>query len=485
MADIIKIPGYRIEKKLGEGDLATVYLGIQEKLNRKVAIKVLEQSILRNEIVKERFLKEAKAAAILHHSNITSIYTISQTDNYHYIIMEYLEESLKIHIERNEKGKIHSAIALDIVEAIMGALDYAHSLGIYHRDIKPDNIMFRQDSTPVLVDFGITRALDSSIQLTKAGVNLEMAQYISPEYCKGEEGLDGRSDIYSLGVVLFEMLTGRKPYEDKTTIGLAVKHIEAPIPNLPKSLNRYQPLIDKMMEKRVSKRLGSVAEFRQLLDRVLIRSESSQAKQVAHPISQIGMTIGNTIERKPIKDGYRRYTFKMKIETVILVILVIIIVFIGIFNGIGNKNNTESSINLGLRIKNISVNPTWLRDDKHYQVALKIAHGLYKKGDIENLEKSLALIDELKRIRNTPESNELRKSIANGIKQIDTEFYVYFTNARNYFKQKNFVKAIENVLQAKQLRNLPELTALERIIEKSYFKSLSQSKKKTSGNLKQ
>lgn len=269
MADFPKIPGYDISSVLGEGGVATVYLGFQLKLNRKVAIKILKSFMLKDKETVSRFEREAKVAAMLSHSNIIQVYDTGKAGKYHYIVMEYLEESLKDRMNLNPQGTIDPETALAIVEDVMKALDYAHFRGIYHRDIKPENIMFRQDSTPVLLDFGIARVFDSFEQLTRSGVLMGTAYYMSPEQAKAQKEVNGRSDIYSLGAVLFEMLSGSKPYDGNTPVAVALAHILEPVPRLPRGLSRYQPLIERMMAKERAQRLSSGPEFRHLLDTLL------------------------------------------------------------------------------------------------------------------------------------------------------------------------------------------------------------------------
>lgn len=276
MADFPGIPGYKILSKLNTGGMAAVYLGIQEKLNRKVAIKILEPFLLKTKETAARFEQEAKTAASLSHSNIIQIHDTGKIDDYHYIVMEYLEESLRDKMNQNPKGKMHPEIALDIIDNLMNALDYAHFRGIYHRDIKPENIMFKQDSTPVLVDFGIARIFDSYDELTGSGICMGTVDYMSPEQCQFPETVDGRCDVYSLGVVLYEMLTGKRPYKGKSYLSVVLKHIEAPLPILPQKLIRYQPLIDRMMEKNRVKRISSGPEFNHLLDKILTNSLEPQ-----------------------------------------------------------------------------------------------------------------------------------------------------------------------------------------------------------------
>jgi serine/threonine-protein kinase PpkA len=267
MAEYPVIAGYKIISLLGEGGVAKVYLGIQEKLKRKVAVKLLNPFFLKDKVVASRFEREAETAASLSHSNIVQIFDTGKVGDYHYIAMEYMEESLRERMKLEPQLKIPLGTALYIIETILNALDYAHLRGVCHRDIKPENIMFRQDSTPVLVDFGIARLYDSSVQLTGSDSIMGTIHYMSPEQCKALE-VDSRSDIYSLGVVLFEMLTGEKPYKGKTWISVLHKHIEEPVPILSQELSRYQPLIDSMMAKDREERLSTGAQLVRLLNKI-------------------------------------------------------------------------------------------------------------------------------------------------------------------------------------------------------------------------
>jgi serine/threonine-protein kinase PpkA len=266
MEDFPEISGYKIVSELGSGAVAVVYLGIQEKLERKVAIKVMEETTLqKNKQIAKRFEREAKTAASLSHSNIIQIYDAGKEGRYYYIVMEYLEESLRDRQMRAPRYKMIPDMAVDIVGDIMRALDYAHLKGIYHRDIKPDNIMFRQDGTPVLLDFGIARIFNPSEDLTKSKMSMGTTYYMSPEQCRAQKDLDGRSDVYSLGVVLFEMLTGEKPYKGETPGFITSQHLDKPVPLLPEELSIFQPLIDKMMAKNRENRISSRPELMQLI----------------------------------------------------------------------------------------------------------------------------------------------------------------------------------------------------------------------------
>ncbi len=284
MKQLPQIPGYRIIRKLGQGGMADVYLGFQEKLAREVAIKVLDPLLLRDTQFAKRFVKEAQTAAQLTHPNIITIHDVGvvkdSQHHYYYIVMEFLAESLSDRLKQG--GPMPPEEALDIIKKIAGALDYAHQKGFIHRDIKPDNIMFRFDGSVVLVDFGIARAVDSNTQLTRTGMSIGTPHYMSPEQCRGEK-IDGRSDIYSLGVELYEILTGDVPYKAESTAGIIIKHIQDPIPALPEELSIYQPLIDKMMAKNRDMRIQSGKELIYFIDGLITARDFLPPKPATVP----------------------------------------------------------------------------------------------------------------------------------------------------------------------------------------------------------
>lgn len=267
MSKLPEIPGYRIIRKLGQGGMADVFLGMQENLEREVAIKILVPALFRDERFAVRFIKEAQTAARLAHPNIITIHDIGQVGDTYYIVMEHLLESLNARMKKLG-GALEPKVALRIVKMTAAALDYAHEKGFIHRDIKPDNIMFRQDGTVVLVDFGIARAINATTQLTRTGMSIGTPHYMSPEQCRGEK-IDGRSDIYSLGVQLFELITGTVPYTAENTAGIILKHIQDPIPRLPVHLAEYQLLIEKMMAKDKEMRIQTGAELVKFIDGIM------------------------------------------------------------------------------------------------------------------------------------------------------------------------------------------------------------------------
>jgi serine/threonine-protein kinase PpkA len=263
MTKAIDIPGYKVKKELGAGGMAKVYLAIDTKLDRPVALKVLSPAFAENSRITKRFIKEAKTAAQLQHSNIVSIFDVGKQGTMNYIAMEYLQENLKDRIKQGAGLKAREALA--IVKDVAKALSYAHKKGYVHRDIKPDNIMFRKDGAVVLVDFGIVKAVNEKTKLTRTGISVGTPQYMSPEQIRARK-VDGRSDIYSLGIVLYELLTGKLPYQADDLVKLALQHTGGPIPKLPAKLKDYQPLIEKMLAKNPHERVRNTEGLIRLID---------------------------------------------------------------------------------------------------------------------------------------------------------------------------------------------------------------------------
>ncbi|MCX6583641.1 MAG: serine/threonine-protein kinase [Candidatus Aminicenantes bacterium] len=257
MGEFPKIPGYKIQKKIGEGATANIYYAIQSNLDREVAIKVFKPGFEDNSVYVRRFIKEARIVSKLYHPNIVTIHDVGKSGNFHYIVMEYLEESLRDKL--NSHGRLPVKEVLRIFKPVARALKFAHSKKVVHRDIKPGNILFRKDGTPVIADFGLAKDMDAGTTLAEAGMILGTPAYMSPEQCKGERG-DYLSDIYSLGVVLYAMLSGEVPYMSKDYRKILDVHINSPIPPLPRELRKFQPLIEWMMAKNKKERLHDLNE---------------------------------------------------------------------------------------------------------------------------------------------------------------------------------------------------------------------------------
>ena len=205
---------YRIERELGRGGMAVVYLAYHQRLERYVALKVLHEHLQHDADLVERFLFEARAASRLEHRNIVAVYDAGQADGRDYIAMAYVEGESLADVLKRVDGPLPIDFIISVIDQVSKALDYAHRRGIVHRDIKPSNILVRENGHVLLTDFGIAHAASMG-GLTKDGAVWGTPQYMSPEQAAGLK-VDGRSDVYSLGVVCFQMLTGEKPFRSDT-----------------------------------------------------------------------------------------------------------------------------------------------------------------------------------------------------------------------------------------------------------------------------
>jgi hypothetical protein len=253
---------YRIESKLGSGGMSTVYLAQDETLDRPVAVKVLHREISDEPDQLERFRREARSAAKLSHPNLVTVIDAGEDGGTPYIVFEYVNgETLKQRIRRLGPLGVDEAVAYSI--EIGRGLAAAHARRLVHRDVKPQNVLIDADGRAKVTDFGIARSLEQS-GMTATGRVLGTTDYVSPEQALGED-VDERSDIYSLGVVLFEMLTGQVPFNAETQVGVAMKHVHDPLPDVqmlrPEISASVAAVIDRATSKDLDYRYWSVAEL--------------------------------------------------------------------------------------------------------------------------------------------------------------------------------------------------------------------------------
>ena len=274
------IPGYELIRELGIGGMATVYLAIQRSLDRKVAIKVMKRNIDDLEKFERRFLMEGRTMAKLPHRNIVAVYDIVKNEDVTYIAMELLDGGT---LSDRMKAGLSLGDAISIVVQVAQALQFAHEHGIVHRDLKPANIMFRDAHTPVLTDFGIAKQQDATAtRLTQTGMLVGTPTYMSPEQINALE-VDGRSDLYSLGVLFYELLTGAPPFVADTPIAVLMAHLTTPAPPLPPQFADFQPVVDAMLAKNRDERFASLKEFTRALKGAVVNNENLWAKLQADP----------------------------------------------------------------------------------------------------------------------------------------------------------------------------------------------------------
>jgi serine/threonine protein kinase len=256
--DIPGLKGYRVSKRISGGEIASVYLTQDTKTERDVVLKVLRQvpDLDAGDVAFERFLREFDLIGKITHPNVVRIYDLGIADDHAYIAMEHCSRGS---LKRKIKIGMYADRAEEIMRQVAEALGALHEVGILHRDLKPTNVLFREDDSVALIDFGLAKQTHLNAELTGTGEIFGTPYYMSPEQGHGEK-VDLRSDIYSLGVMFYEMLTGNKPFESSTAMGVILKHARDPIPRLPKHLSQYQPAIDKMLAKKPEHRFQSVAE---------------------------------------------------------------------------------------------------------------------------------------------------------------------------------------------------------------------------------
>lgn len=267
-----RILNYQIESLLGEGGVGKVYLAVHTQLGRKVAIKALNAGLVGNQEVRERFRQEASTLSSLQHLNIITLYDYVENEQGLFLIMEYAQGNPLDDYIKKVSGPIPENKTIYFFNQILDGLQYAHAKSIVHRDIKPSNVFITQEGNAKILDFGIAKILkEGGMNMTKDGARLGTVLYMSPEQVKGQQ-VDSRSDIYALGVTLFEMLTGRCPYNEHTLSEYDVyqKIVNEPLPRLrdfyPAISERMQNIIDKATAKDPSQRFQSCDEFRQALN---------------------------------------------------------------------------------------------------------------------------------------------------------------------------------------------------------------------------
>jgi serine/threonine-protein kinase len=285
---------YEIIEQIGRGATADVYKAFQPKLNRYVGIKVLSPFVSDEDAFRKRFIREAKAVAQLDHPNILSVYDFDQQDNRVYLVMRYVDTGSLADILTEMKG---TPMPLDrvlvILEQVGSALSHAHNRGIVHRDVKPGNIMLGEDNWVLLTDFGLVKILEDSTVITQSGVGVGTPNYMAPEQVRGDP-VDARADVYALGAMLYQMITGEVPFEGESGIAVALKHLNEP-PTPPRTANpNLPPAMDQVILKALTKDRESryqsvdelVAAFQEAVKEAPIDQHPTPPPTVAKPPQQ-------------------------------------------------------------------------------------------------------------------------------------------------------------------------------------------------------
>ena len=241
----VRIPGIKVLRLIGEGGMARVYLASREGDDVPLVVKILRREVLKNRTALQRFMEEYALVERIQSRHVARIYDHGQSEDHAYLVMEFFEGGDLM--KRLGGEALAPAEALRVFRELMFALGDIHEKGILHRDLKPQNLMFREDGTLAILDFGIAKQIDA-IDRTKEGEVLGTPRYMSPEQVQGR-ALDLRTDIYSAGVLLYQMLTGQHLFEGETAVEVALHHLNTPPPALPEELQIYQRLLDKLLEK--------------------------------------------------------------------------------------------------------------------------------------------------------------------------------------------------------------------------------------------
>ncbi|MBI3169567.1 MAG: serine/threonine protein kinase [Chloroflexi bacterium] len=315
-----QIGPYQVVAPLGEGGMAAVYKAYQPAMDRYVALKVLPRHYANDPQFINRFRQEAKVLARLQHPHILPVFDFGDVDGYTFIVMPYVEGGTLVGIMKGEPLPL--AQIRRVISQVGDALDYAHVRGLIHRDVKPSNILIDERGNCLLMDFGLAKIVEDSIHITTSGVVMGTPAYMSPEQGLGEK-LDARTDIYSLGVILYEMSVGRVPYKAETPMAVIIKHIHDPLP-MPHNLNQHIPevverVILKSMAKNPDDRFATAGDFVKSLQAAI--PEGAASASLAANVIGAGEPPVTLLPSSAVSFSLRKPAFQIGMGIVIATIL--------------------------------------------------------------------------------------------------------------------------------------------------------------------
>lgn len=464
---------YQIIKSIGEGGMANVYLAYDTILDRNVAVKLLRGDLASDEKFVRRFQREALSASSLNHPNIVEVYDVGEDNGDYYIVMEYIEgKHLKELIKK--RGKLTTSEVIDIMLQITDGMSVAHDSYIIHRDIKPQNIMILENGLVKITDFGISMAMNAT-QLTQTNSVMGSVHYIPPEQASGK-GSSLQSDIYSMGIVMYELLTGKLPYRGENAVEIALKHLKEPLPNIKEELpnlpNSIENIILKATAKNPKNRYVDAREMHEDLKTCMDDARVKEAKIIfKYPENNFDDTkitkllkenpkkesdgdvpIAKQITKDDLKKQNKLLIFLASIFTGLVVIITSIIVLIPIIT-------TEKEITVP-DVTNMTVNE-----------AIKKLQDIGFKISDEQQEQSSSEIDEGRVIKTNPAANSKRTkntTITLYVSIGDTKITIENYLGKNYLEVKGALEALglQVLIEKKDIDN-PEEAKDGEIIEQS------------------
>ena len=347
-----KIGIYEVKSELGRGGMATVYRAYDPRFEREVAVKVLPQELLHSDPqFRLRFEREAKIIAQLEHSAIVPVYDVGESEGQPYFVMRYMNGgSLS---ERIKAGVFTIDEAIQILGAIAPALDEAHSKGIVHRDIKPSNILFDKRGNPYISDFGIAKLTQAQAGNVTGSAIIGTPAYMAPEQAQGTD-VDGRADIYALGIILFELLTGKQPYEADTPMAVAIKHITDPVPRIrqtnPKLPEGMDTIIQKAMAKNKTDRFSTAAEMTDAL-REVVRNITTKLQAAPAAASSPPATPTTKADAKALP---QKKTFNALFVIAPVIVIAALAGGFFLFNGNRTPQETEAPVSTSTSVPQVT-----------------------------------------------------------------------------------------------------------------------------------